>query len=524
MDHIIKSIIRFHSSLLVDGVDTRLSEEEDDTAKFFSSLRDKLLKLDADHFIEEFDRLVTYRKRVGQLLEKDFKKTTLLILTLYLYGSLLESLEISQEDSLKHADATVFRDLIYTILVVGLKKRKNFDDQLLSIQEGSDPAISNNFIWLDPMYKKLKHAFAHGHNEFPYQLKWVKNFELVYGRRPSYVSFESSGTQADHYELMTRTVAHQVSEGNTAFAALSFFVKDRNVSKKSKEYMKRVYIPLSIGDHPLAPGTLADFNTKLAERRAKAAAVIDSTGISVTKKSRILQKGTGEKCCSTGKRTDADFNHTEQAIYAYLEDKINLGKIVEQLVLQLSGLYPAYDDGYYAVDKPLECMTVRSVVLHIHSFFYMCQNCQVGAIGFLSLFRKVLLSALGETPINSSPKLNLPVLVSTHFPYPGKSERHRFLEEDHAKGEIDIKRMSVDGYSLFSQDITWSLRDKSPFLSRKSVVKSMVAKTDENKSLKRVNNELCLEIEKLKKKLKQDTDVGNKDAAPMAGAGSGARM
>ena len=332
--------------------------------------------------------------------------------------------------------------------------------------------------------------------EEPYAVKWVQSLDVTYGRK---LVFSSANflTEKDHYllEYLTRmpkrdhkkVAPKEKGDPNLAHAGISLIVKDPNVLKSSPDYIRKFYLPLGDENARQAQMTTDDAK-KVSERISKARSLdgkIETPRLvrfDHEKYPPLITEDLGQIGVN-----DTKFHHSEQEIYNYLEDPLNLRILLQDFKKEIEALYPAYRDGFSERLIPLKPLNIVAFILHVHSEKYMCENCQVGAIGFQHTenFRRNLKDAVeskevkGLLVLNNLENLAFFMLVSTHLQFP-KEARERFEPERgteqgrHREGVINIKLMrDSTKFFIFSKDTrTGCLQSHSPFYSRLNVAKA----------------------------------------------------
>jgi hypothetical protein len=480
-------------------------------------------KHDDDHTTGD-SAIFNYQKFLNQLkaLEKSDFDTThesaeynfkgyLLSFALHVYDLVRQ--EFPDADAAAHTEIVLFENIIYHILKEATKRDWDIES-LMDFKENKE--ILEKYSNLKKLFKGLYTNADIAESAFPFPMKWMHSLDLKYGRRPSRPS-SNFASETDHYELMMQTVAHQKSVGskgnpNTAFAGISFIIKDKNYSSKDPGYIQRYYMPIS-AHKPLSPAEIPEFMMHVDKHREWADKL---EGRALTDTKRFVEKNYRDQAPITvGKPcSDLMIKHSEQAIFAYLQDSDNLQILVEQLREKINESHPAYDDSY---GSGLEEIEIRAIVIHIHSHLYMCQNCQVAALGFQhpDSFMAKISKVLEAEDFVVSEKLVVPIIVSSHQPFPLKLERHRMEAEDHKPGEIDIKLLPK-GVHIFGKDLTAGITASSstPFYSRAAVSTAL--------ALERRIRKLEAENVKLRALagIKETTSDEENDAPTASGAGA----
>ncbi|MDF2691451.1 MAG: hypothetical protein K0S29_1306 [Gammaproteobacteria bacterium] len=464
VSNIFSKIYEIYEEVIVDnqGVETDIHKSDrhqDSVYVNYNKFLEELKKLEPEHYSIAYKRdYVTHKP--GTIYEFN---GYLLSFALFLYDQANEGYP---GDASHYAEIKKIEDIVYHILVKGIKRGVVFAEQLAF---PDNQAILEKHPHLKDLYEQVNSSFEVASTEFPFQTQWMQSLNLSYGRRPGYAE-PSFFAETDHYELMMQTTAYQKSERtpddnpNTAFAGISFIVKDRNQKEESESYVKRYYFPIGEGE-PLAPALMPDFKLRFDQRREKAEQIAKG----LTREKRLVEKDNKFAPIALGAEyVDREVRHSEQAIFAYLEDPAKFKQLVDELN---SAVQDAYLDDSYSGDEPLE---IRAIVIHIHSHLYMCQNCQVSALGFQHPegFMAMAEAALDKAGFEVSDKLVVPVVVSSHQPFPDRHKKYRMPLSEHQAGSMDIKRLQKKGVYLFAKDLTVGLKTDAsltPFSSRAKI-------------------------------------------------------
>jgi len=314
-------------------------------------------------------------------------------------------------------------------------------------------------------------------------LLWVKPMQVCYGGSLLHKTVELN-LEPIHHQLAADVKKRReenplnpstddkldVNRDNLCAASITFVISDRPITADSSQHGRRfITLPLVIDDQDKANlqhyygsmdltnyDPIADESTSVLraidERIERLAASQYDEKLTEHFPSSVKSSADYRNKMGQPRDFHALFHHSEQALFAYLEQKEHIDTLIMQLKHKLN---------------ELNCIKLYAVILSVHSERYMCDNCGISALAMQlkkSLFmRKLIECSIKHGFILPSGHQLVSLVTVTEEKEPGNK---KMTDENHDEYTLDIRRYKYQPLIL-SQDINRAKKSITLFSSRK---------------------------------------------------------